>query len=57
MQYVEQHAACRRFMRFKLLNTLVIKEGELSKNDSTSKHYKAHLRLATTTHLLKLSYN
>lgn len=42
---------------YKLLNTLVQNDGELSKSSSTPKTQKAHLRLAAATHLLKLSCN
>lgn len=40
---------------YKLLNTLVKKDGELSASESTPAHHKAHLRLAAAIHLLKLS--
>ena len=39
---------------FKLLNTLVEQEGELSKTQPTAEHHKARLRLAAAKHLLKL---
>lgn len=42
---------------YKLLNTLIAKEGELSKTSSTPAHHKAHLRLAAAVQLLKLSCN
>lgn len=42
---------------YKLLNTLVQKDGELSKSSSTPKTQKAHLRLAAAIQILKLSCN
>ena len=42
---------------YKLLNTLIQKDGELSKSGGTPKHHKAHLRLAAAVQLLKLSTN
>lgn len=42
---------------YKLLNTLVVKEGELAATDKTPRHHKAHLRLAAAKQLLKLSGN
>ncbi|KAK3058941.1 Sister chromatid cohesion protein pds5 [Extremus antarcticus] len=42
---------------YKLLNTLVQKDGELSKTSSTPASQRAHLRLAAAIQLLKLSCN
>jgi sister-chromatid-cohesion protein PDS5 len=42
---------------YQLLNTLIQKDGELSKSSSTPKNQKAHLRLAAAVQLLKLSCN
>ncbi|KAK0869133.1 Sister chromatid cohesion protein pds5 [Friedmanniomyces endolithicus] len=44
---------------YKLLNTLIYKNGELSRdpNALTAKHHHAHLRLAAANQLLKLSCN
>ena len=40
---------------YKLLNTLIVREGELSKTTTTSKAHCAHMRLAAANLLLKLS--
>ncbi|KAK5174618.1 Sister chromatid cohesion protein pds5 [Saxophila tyrrhenica] len=40
---------------YKLLNTLIQNDGELSESASTPPNQKAHLRLAAAIHLLKLS--
>jgi sister-chromatid-cohesion protein PDS5 len=40
---------------YKLLNTLVNEDGELSKSSPTPRHHKARLRLAAAIQLLKLS--
>lgn len=42
---------------YKLLNTLIKQEGELSKTNSTPEHHKAQLRLSAAVQLLKLSCN
>ncbi|KAK5127914.1 hypothetical protein LTR85_005031 [Meristemomyces frigidus] len=42
---------------YRLLNTLIDRDGELSKTTPTAKHHNAHLRLAAANQLLKLSYN
>ncbi|EMC98847.1 hypothetical protein BAUCODRAFT_120139 [Baudoinia panamericana UAMH 10762] len=42
---------------YKLLNTLIQHEGELSKDTATVKYHRAHLRLAAANQLLKLSCN
>ncbi|KAK3701412.1 Sister chromatid cohesion protein pds5 [Vermiconidia calcicola] len=42
---------------YKLLNTLIKEDGELSKSGSTPQNHKAHLRLAAAAQLLKLSCN
>lgn len=42
---------------FKLLNTLVHKEGEISKTQPTPKHHKSRLRLTAAKILLKLCTN
>jgi sister-chromatid-cohesion protein PDS5 len=39
---------------YKLLNILIAKEGELSKNNDTPKHHKSRLRLLAATLMLKL---
>ena len=40
---------------YKLLNTLISTDGELSKTGGTPRHHRAHLRLAAAIQLLKLS--
>jgi sister-chromatid-cohesion protein PDS5 len=42
---------------FKLLNTLIENEGELSKTTVTPKHHRSHMRLAAAIQLLKLCCN
>lgn len=42
---------------YRLLNTLLERDGELSKTTPTAKHHNAHLRLAAANQLLKLSCN
>jgi sister-chromatid-cohesion protein PDS5 len=42
---------------FKLLNTLIEKEGELSKTTVTPKHHRSQMRLAAAIQLLKLCCN
>ena len=42
---------------YKLLNTLIKMEGELSKSENTPQHHKAQLRLHAGLQLLKLSCN
>jgi sister-chromatid-cohesion protein PDS5 len=43
---------------FRLLNTFIEREGELSEVDGTTpSHHRAHLRLAASKHLLKLCCN
>ncbi|KAK4541300.1 hypothetical protein LTR36_008058 [Oleoguttula mirabilis] len=42
---------------YRLLNTLIDRDGELSKTTPTAKHHNAHLRLAAANQLLKLSCN
>ena len=39
---------------FKLLNSIIKEDGELSKKDPTPKHHRAHLRLTAAVLLLKL---
>lgn len=39
---------------YKVLNILIVKEGELSKEDNTPKHHKSRLRLVAAQLLLKL---
>ncbi|KAI7084892.1 hypothetical protein KC356_g6327 [Hortaea werneckii] len=42
---------------FRLLNTLIERDGELSKTATTPEHHKSRLRLAAANQLLKLSCN
>ena len=42
---------------FKLLNKLIIKEGELSNNNNTPRHHKSRLRLRAAQLLMKLCRN
>ncbi|TKA29827.1 hypothetical protein B0A50_03191 [Salinomyces thailandicus] len=42
---------------YRLLNTLIERDGELSKTTTTAEHHKSHLRLAAANLLLKLSCN
>ena len=42
---------------YRLLNTLVDREGELGQESGTPKHHRSRLRLAAATQLLKLSCN
>lgn len=42
---------------FKLLNTLIENEGELSKSTTTPKHHRSQMRLAAAVQLLKLCCN
>ncbi|KAK5118394.1 hypothetical protein LTR62_002908 [Meristemomyces frigidus] len=42
---------------YKLLNTIIEKDGEVSKTATTAQHHRAHLRLAAANQLLKLSCN
>ncbi|KAF1344561.1 armadillo-type protein [Delphinella strobiligena] len=49
-EIVEEHAR----PVFKLLNSIIKGDGEISKNDPTPKHHRAHLRLTAAILLLKL---